>query len=73
MVCLYGQEGGLSQCEHFADKEGRGLIYTILYGRLLWTYFNLLIEDKFTKYVINLSRVPMKSMITAFGFSFPPM
>jgi len=29
--------GGLSQCEHFSDKEGGSHFFAILCGRPLWT------------------------------------
>jgi len=38
IVCPHGQGGeGLSQCGHFADKEGGDQFFSILCGRLVWT------------------------------------
>jgi len=36
MVCLHGKKGrGLSQCEHFADRDGGQFYADVLYGRPL--------------------------------------
>jgi len=35
-VSAWARGRGLSQCEHFEDKEGGGQFFAILCGRLLW-------------------------------------